>query len=131
VSKNNTELLVMVTPEIVRPIARGQAAPEIKMPKKFLDGPGSKAPQTPGMDTTGPVPVKPPSETIPVEQLLQSEKALPSTTQGGAPQIQFVPMLTQPGQAPQPMPPTASPSAPAAPAASPKSGGGGGTGASE
>ncbi len=131
VSKNNTELLVLVTPELVRPIPRGQTAPDIKMPKPFLPGPGPKPPQTPGMDATGPVPVKPPAETIPVEQLMQSEKALPSQSpQGSAPQIQFVPMLTQPGQAPQPMSPAASP-APSAPAAAPKAGGGGGTGAGQ
>src|SRR5579859_473011 len=132
ISKNNTELLVLVTPELVRPIPRGQKAPDVKMQKPFLDGTSPKAPQTPGMDSTGPVPVKPPTETVPVEQLIQSDKALPSQNpQDGAPQIQFVPMLTPPGQAPQPMAPTASPAAPSAPAAAPKSGNGGGTGASQ
>jgi len=129
ISKNNTELLVLVTPEIVRPIPRGQKPPEVKMAKPFLDGTSPKAPQTPGMDVTGPVPVKPPTETVPVEQLIQSDKALPSQNpQDGAPQIQFVPMLTPPGQAPQPMAPAPSQ---AAPAAAPKSGSGGGTGASQ
>jgi pilus assembly protein CpaC len=131
VSKNNTELLVMVTPELVRPIPRGQTVPDVKMPKPFLDGTAPKAPQTPGMDVTGPVPGKPAIETVPMEQLIQSEKALPSQSQEGAPQIQFVPMLTPPGQSPQPMAPTASPAAPAAPAAAPRSGSGGGTGANQ
>ncbi len=129
ISKNNTELLVLVTPELVRPIPRGQKPPEVKMAKPFLDNTSPKAPQTPGMDITGPVPVKPAAESVPVEQLIQNDKALPSQgPQDGAPQIQFVPMLTPPGQSPQPMAPTA---APAAPAAAPKSGGGGGTGASQ
>jgi len=131
VSKNNTELLVIVTPELVRPIPKGQAVPEVKMPKPFLDGTAKKAPQTPGMDVTGPVPGKPVTETVPMEQLIQSEKALPSQDQNGAPQIQFVPMLTPPGQSPQPIAPTTSPAAPAAPAAAPRSGSGGGTGASQ
>jgi len=97
----------------------------------FLDGTAKKAPQTPGMDVTGPVPGKPVTETVPMEQLIQSEKALPSQDQNGAPQIQFVPMLTPPGQSPQPIAPTTSPAAPAAPAAAPRSGSGGGTGASQ
>jgi pilus assembly protein CpaC len=125
VSKNNTELLVMVTPQLVRPIPRGQTTPDIKMPKPFLDGTAPKAPQTPGMDVTGPVPGKPSSETVPMEQLIQSEKPLPAQGSEGAPQIQFVPMLTSPGQSPQPMAPTAAPAAPAAPAAAPRSGNGG------
>ncbi len=131
VSKNNTELLVMVTPQLVRPIPKEQAAPEVKMPKPFLGGTTPKAPQTPGMDVTGPVPGKPAVETVPMEQLIQSEKALPSQgAQDGAPQIQFVPMLTPPGQAPQPMAPAPA-VAPAAPAAAPRSGNGGGTGANQ
>src|SRR5207245_1592983 len=73
ITKNNTELLVLVTPELVRPIPRGQKAPEVKMPKPYLDGTSPKAPQTPGMDVTGPVPAKPPSDSVPMEQLIQSD----------------------------------------------------------
>ena len=105
--------------------------PEIKMPRPFLEGTASKVPQTPGMDITGPVPVKPAEETIPVEQLIQSQKALPGSTNQAAPQIQFVPMLTPPpGQAPQAAPPT-SPATPSSPSAAPRTGSGGGTGASQ
>ena len=131
-NKTNTELLVMVTPQLVRPIPKGQSAPEIKMPRKALEGEYTTSPQNPGMDVTGPVPVKPPADTIPVEQLLQNQKALPGASQQqGAPQIQFVPMLTPPGQPPQPTsPPT--PAAPPPSAAAPaRSGGGGGAGASQ
>ncbi len=131
-NKTNTELLVMVTPQLVRPIPKGQSAPEIKMPRKALEAEYTTSPQNPGMDVTGPVPVKPPADTIPVEQLLQNQKALPGATQQqGAPQIQFVPMLTPPGQPPQPTsPPT--PGAPPPSAAAPaRSGGGGGAGASQ
>ncbi|MCU1274426.1 MAG: type and secretion system protein, partial [Bryobacterales bacterium] len=131
VNRNNTELLVLVTPELVRPIPRGQNVPEVKMPKPFLEGTASKAPQSPGMDITGPVPVKPPEETIPVEQLIQSQKALPGSSNQNGPQIQFVPMLTPPpGQAPQAAPPT-SPAPSSSPSASPRTGSGGGTGASQ
>jgi pilus assembly protein CpaC len=127
-SKNNSELLVLVTPELVRPIAKGQARPEVKFPTPFMKGTRTDVPATPGMDVTGPVPTKPTQETVPVEELIQSQKALPGAQQT-APQIQFVPMLTQPGQAPQPMTQPTTPAAPPAPSAAPKTGGG--TGASQ
>lgn len=130
VTKSNSELLVVVTPELVRPVPKGQPVPEIKMPKEWLKGPAG-VPQTPGMDVTGPVPGKPPKDSVPVEQLIQSQKPMPplpgsiqqqQQQQNGA-QIQFVPMLTQPGQSPQPAAPSSAPAAAPAP-----SGSGGGTG---
>jgi pilus assembly protein CpaC len=129
VTKNNSELLVLVTPELVRPVAKGQARPEVKFPTPFLKGTRTDIPSTPGMDVTGPVPTKPTQETVPVEELIQSQKAMPGSQQSGPPQIQFVPMLTQPGQAPQPMTQPTTPAAPPAPSAAPKTGGG--TGASQ
>jgi pilus assembly protein CpaC len=128
VAKNNSELLVLVTPELVRPVAKGQKGPEIKFPTPFMKGTRTDLPATPGIDVTGPVPTKPTQETVPVEELIQSQKALPGA-QSGPPQIQFVPMLTQPGQAPQPMTQPTAPAAPPAPSAAPKTGGG--TGASQ
>ena len=128
-NKNNSELLVLVTPELVRPIPKGQKGPEIKFPQPFMKGTRTDVPATPGMDVTGPVPTKPTQETVPVEELIQSQKALPGSQQAGPPQIQFVPMLTQPGQAPQPMTQPTTPAAPPAPSAAPHTGGG--TGASQ
>jgi pilus assembly protein CpaC len=132
INKNNSELLVMVTPEIVRPIPKGQPVPDIKMPSEFLKEPAS-VPRTPGMEVTGPVPVKPLKDTVPVEQLMQSQKPMPplpgsqqQQQQQNGSQIQFVPMLTQPGQSPQSAAPTSSPAAAPAP-----SGSGGGTGANQ
>jgi pilus assembly protein CpaC len=129
INKNNSELLVLVTPELVRPVPKGQKGPEIKFPQPFLKGTRTDVPAQPGMDVTGPVPTKPTQETVPVEELIQSQKALPSSEQSGPPQIQFVPMLTQPGQAPQPMTQPTTPAAPPAPSAAPHTGGG--TGASQ
>jgi pilus assembly protein CpaC len=75
VQKSNTELLVLVTPELVRPIPAGEAVPEIGFPRDdFLIT--QQAPRTPGLAVTGPVPVNPPANTIAVEQLLQSEEKL-------------------------------------------------------
>jgi pilus assembly protein CpaC len=111
--KNNTELLVMVTPEIVRPIPAGQPTPELNYPQEFLQPNTTKNPmRTPGVSATGPA-APPPTGTIPVEQLVRSLQPANSAQQQQTPQIQFVPMLTQPGGGPQPMP---SPAAPAKPA---------------
>ena len=112
-NKSNTELIVIVTPEIVRPIPEGQPLPEIVMPVPFL--PGRKdPPRTPPVSVTGPVSVKPPRPSVPHEELAQSEKQTPSTP-GGAPSLlQFVPMpVLAPGAAP------AAPTAPAAAAPPP------------
>ncbi len=100
ISRNNSELLVMVTPEIVRPIPAGQPVPIIKMPKEFLKDAPTEMPRTPGMDVTGPVPVKPPQESIPIEQLLEEQKAgAPAPAVPTLP-IQIVPVPMQPQPAP-------------------------------
>jgi pilus assembly protein CpaC len=71
-NKINNELLVIVTPEIVRPIPQGQALPHIEMPAPL---PGSDTmPRTPGLSVTGPMAVTPANPSIPVEKLLESLK---------------------------------------------------------
>jgi pilus assembly protein CpaC len=76
VSKQNTELIVIVTPELVRPIPAGQPVPALNYPVPFLppnSGPDvSEELRTPPLSVTGPVPVEPPHPTIPIEKLLQS-----------------------------------------------------------
>jgi pilus assembly protein CpaC len=75
-NKTNTELIVIVTPEIVAPIPAGQPLPELNYPEKFL-APNSNIPMTtPTTPTTtgaSALGVKPPA-TMPVEQLIQSMK---------------------------------------------------------
>lgn len=107
-NKNNTELLVMVTPEVVRPIPEGVPVPEIRMPKEFLPDAPTTVPRTPGMGVTGEVPVKPPREAIPAETLQRSLEQLeverPVTPT--APQvIELVPARVAPVPAPTPAPP--------------------------
>ena len=117
--KTNSELLVIVTPEIVRPLPAGQKVPDLNFPRKFMapNTPGVPM-HTPGMETTGPVPVHPPQETIPVEQLIQLQRAPQPTNQQTAPVIQFVPMLTQPAPATPPAPqPVSNPAQPTVPPA--------------
>ena len=114
-NKNNSELIVIVTPELVRPMPEGTPLPQINMPKEFLPGPGPM-PRTPGMDKTGPVPVKPPKPSIRYEELLEVQKtsggSTPSTNPG---LIQFVPLPLMPA-APPPAAPAPAPPAPAPPA---------------
>jgi pilus assembly protein CpaC len=116
VRRDNTELIVMITPELVRPIPAGQPTPQLNFPKAFLQVNSPQPPRTPGMDVTGPVPVAPPNEAVPVEEMIQSLKK-PKMEVGAAaggldesPTQPFIPLvgLTQPAAA-----------APAAPAAAP------------
>jgi pilus assembly protein CpaC len=72
VTKQNTELIVIVTPELVRPIPAGQPLPALKFTAPFLAPNTGYEPRTPGLDATGPVPVEPPQPTVPIEKLMQS-----------------------------------------------------------
>jgi len=108
--KSNAELLVLVTVELVRPMADGQPGPEIKMPLEFLKGAPQTQPRTPGLEVTGPAPAEPPRKAIPVEQLIESLKPV-QQQQAPAPAapVQFVPVPVAPAPA---NPPAASPPEP-------------------
>jgi len=69
-TKNNTELMVLVTPEIVPPIPAGQPLPGLNFPVKFLP-PNSNIPM---YNPTTPVPAAPQTTAVPVEQLVDSMK---------------------------------------------------------
>jgi pilus assembly protein CpaC len=116
-SKNNTELLVMVTPELVKPIPVGTRPPEIKMDKPFLKGTAAAPPKTPGPEVTGPLPPLPKSDSLPVEQLkslTSSDNSAGSSSPNPTPNVGIpsIPPI-QPGA----QPPTAAgtQSSPAAP----------------
>jgi pilus assembly protein CpaC len=74
-SRNKTELLVMVTPEIVRPIPAGQSQPQIEFPKEFIKDGAATPPRTPAVAATGtpsgPAALPP----VPIEVLVRDEKA--------------------------------------------------------
>ena len=74
ISRSNSELLVIVTPEIVRPIPAGQPLPDLNYPQTFLHEDNKLPLRHPGAEVTGDVPVTPPYPTIPVELLLQQQK---------------------------------------------------------
>ena len=63
IQKTNSELLVLVTPELVQPIPAGQPPPQVNMPKPFMRGVAPAAPQNP---TAGKVTL-PVEETLPIE----------------------------------------------------------------
>ena len=71
VSNQSTELIVIVTPELVRPIPIGGSVPSVKFPRKFLEPNTGKELRTPGLEVTGAAPAEP-TETVPVEKLIQS-----------------------------------------------------------
>ena len=86
-TKQNTELMVIVTPQFVRPIPAGQHVPELKYPVPFLPPNTGISMATPGVNVTGPVPVTPPTPTMPVEALiksLQTEKPLVVSSSSGS-----------------------------------------------
>lgn len=117
--KQNSELLVIVTPELVRPMPAGQPRPQLEYPKPLTYGP-QVVPQTPGISVTGPVPSQA-AAPIPVEQLVQSLRTEETTKlkeegRGGYGTSGLLEGLGTNWQSAAPVAPTA----PAAPAAPPK-----------
>ena len=85
-SKTNTELIVIVTPEIIAPIPAGQPLPKLNYPTSFLPT-NSNIPMTnPGPEITGAQPLAVPNPTMPIETLIQSlrpEQPLVINSMGG------------------------------------------------
>jgi pilus assembly protein CpaC len=86
-TRSNTELIVIVTPEIVAPIPVGAPVPSLKYPDAFLPS-NSNIPMTnPGASVTGAQPIPAAPATMPVEELIQSmkaEKPLGKDNEGGS-----------------------------------------------
>ena len=72
-SKGNSELLVIVTPEVVRPIPAGQPLPVLNYPQPLMKANSPIEPRQPGIDATGPVP-QAAAKTMPLEQLVERAK---------------------------------------------------------
>jgi pilus assembly protein CpaC len=107
VQRNNSELMIMITPEVVRPIPTDQPRPDLNYPRDFMAANSKDYPRTPGLDKTGQVPVQPPSETMPLEMLLE-EKAGQAAPPPTVTQFQMVPVMPMapspnPGVTPAPM----------------------------
>jgi pilus assembly protein CpaC len=104
-NRTNTELIVIVTPEIVDPINSGQPLPQLNYPEKFMP-PNSNIPMTnptnpgAGASTTG----AKPQATMPVEQLIQSmqpEKPLATESGGYSGSAGSTSMSSAPSSTPQ------------------------------
>jgi pilus assembly protein CpaC len=112
-NKQNTELIVIVTPEVVKPIPAGHPVPGLNYPLPFLPPNTGTEMRTPGQNITGSVPVTPPNSTMPVEKLiesLQSQKPLmvetssssEASTSGTQPFAAAPPPAAAPSAAPPP-----------------------------
>ncbi len=82
-TRSNSELMILITPELVRPIPGGAALPAVGMPEVFLPGTATAAPRTPGSEVTGAIPSPPVKKDIPLEEMLEIEKQ--KTAAGAAP----------------------------------------------
>jgi pilus assembly protein CpaC len=100
-NKTNTELLVVVTPELVRPVPAGQPVPDVKFPSPMLEDAPPSAPRTPPISVTGTNPVTNMQDTVPFE-LLRPEQQQPQNTPSTPTPLYLVP-------APQPAQPPANP----------------------
>jgi pilus assembly protein CpaC len=124
-NKQNSELLVIVTPELVRPIPAGQPRPQLPYPMPLMGSEPAVA--TPGINVTGPVPVSTAQPPIPMENLEQSLKAAAGMNLkdrqvfGTGPQPLLWPVAAPAAAPAQPQPAMPAPAPPApAPAAQPK-----------
>ena len=86
-SKDNSELLVIVTPEVVRPVPAGQPLPELSYPQPFLKTNSPMPMQQPEIDKTRAVAEQPRLESIPLEQLVQSQQQLQAVSPTAAPVV--------------------------------------------
>jgi pilus assembly protein CpaC len=71
-TKQNTELIVIVTPEIVAPIPAGAPLPQVNYPEPFLPSNSNHAMANPGPEVTGAKPLAEAPPTMPVEKLIES-----------------------------------------------------------
>ena len=72
-TKNDTELIVIVTPEIIAPYPAGAPLPDLKWPDKFMP-PNSNIPMHQPDAKTAENTLPPPPPTLPIEKLLESMK---------------------------------------------------------
>jgi pilus assembly protein CpaC len=104
--QENSELLVIVTPELVRPIKAGQPLPELSWKEPFM-APVSPSVRQPGMDQTG-VPAELNVAPMPYEQMFEQMKkeaatgAKVNTAPSLAPAVQPVSSDQPPAQNPPP-----------------------------
>jgi len=107
-NKSNTELLVIVTPELVKPIPSGQPLPALRMQEPFLDGYTGEASKKQTLGVAGAGAARPVRDSIPIEELIRSLRYSGSNA---------------PAEPSEPQAPAAQPAPAAAPAPATRSGG--------
>jgi pilus assembly protein CpaC len=99
----NSELLVIITPEIIKPIPADSSLPDLIRPRPFLKDAPQDLPGMPRTRITGPEPDSASERSVPVERLLKNSD-FQGTPASPAPQVQPVPAaapaLTSAPQAP-------------------------------
>lgn len=97
-TRNRSELLVLVTPEIVDPIGAGAKRPDVPMPKDFMKGLPMEAPSNPVAPAGSPsVPGQ--RDTLPFELMGANENtsnATPASQSGASSQPPMLPSVTTP-----------------------------------
>jgi pilus assembly protein CpaC len=73
-NRQNTELVVIVTPELVQPVPKGTTLSGLPFPKAFMESKSDDLVRTPGIAKTGPAPTAA-VKSIPVEKMIESLKA--------------------------------------------------------
>jgi pilus assembly protein CpaC len=73
-TKTNTELLIIVTPEIVAPIPAGAPLPKLNYPVPFMASNSNLPMSNPGPSVTGAKPLPDTPPTMPIEKLIESMK---------------------------------------------------------
>jgi len=76
-NRTNTELIVIVTPQLVHPIPAGQPVPALKFPVPFMPPNTGAEMSTPGPNVTGTATPTAPMPSIPVETLIKSMQEKP------------------------------------------------------
>lgn len=103
-TKNNSEVLILVTPELVRPMQKGARAPEVEFPVPFMENAPSEPKSHPSIEETGPAPLSRPKMGIPYETVLEEyEKFSKQNVNTGEQEqnvLQFVPAVTSPSGGP-------------------------------
>jgi len=87
---SNSELLVIITPEIVKPIPADASLPDLIRPKPFMKDAPQDMPRTPGIEITGPATDSVTEKTVPIERLL-SNSEFQGSLRPVTPQVQSVP----------------------------------------
>ncbi len=90
--KGSSELLVIITPEVVRPIPAGQPVPNLKFPVSFLPPNSGGDMRQPGISQTGPVPTRPPADSIRIEELAPDKGKGQGSQNSAVPPFQLVPV---------------------------------------